>query len=413
MEKKKKVGSDTVIKKARQMGFAETVGDIVEKVKEAGELWERPIVAPTGIRGRKMREFIGEVPPPCIVTDEKAPTILPKKKRKSRKKKAVNPVGTVDVMTLYFDKDAIQDSGIKLKRYDAGRTRKYYTVNEETQNVKGIYDSNTSFVHATHPKGESMLGWMKRLSPEQQKHILRVSSAYGTVMDILFNELIISGQIVSVELTLKNYLLQNSVGYVDAPHWIERLKRDCLAFSAFITEYEVRPIMVSAPLCSDSLRLAGTLDLLCEMNSRLPTKTIKPDRIIALVDYKSKIGDPSETKSSRGSFYDEECCQLLIYRSLILQNINIQLPKGQDDIALFNISPKDWLTTPSYNLKRWDGTKACEIEDRKIPHYLELFNITRESQSGSITVIPDSINLSTVPLELTLEQFLNYKGGKQ
>lgn len=301
-----------------------------------------------------------------------------------------NTIPITEVETLYFDKDAIKDSGIKLRRLNYKGQRNYFTVDENNQ-LENLYTSVTTFTKSVLPTPYGLLEWMKNKTLEEQSNILKSSATYGTLMDILCNELIISGKVGDFESYVMRHSQIEQLYYINVDQWCESLKKDVLSFAQFVNEYEIKPILVSCPLKSDVLGLAGTLDLFCEMNNRLPTKTIKPVRINALIDYKAKIGDMS-FKSERNSFYKSECLQLFIYGLLLVENFSDLLEID----SFFNFAPKNWQDNPTYNLKNWSDSKTLTNVSSNFNHYLSIYEKDNQDVERDIMIIEDEINLKDV-----------------
>lgn len=299
----------------------------------------------------------------------------------------------IEEVKALFDSDALLDTGIHLRRMTYGGKRNYFSITEENR-IDKIYTSVTTFVKEVLPVSFGLLDWMKNKSKEEQENILKSSATYGTLMDIFCNELLINGEVKNFEARIMEHTLREGLYYINTDQWTESLKKDVLAFAQFVQDYEVKPIMISAPLKSDSLGLAGTLDLYCEMNSRLPTKTIKPERIKAIIDYKAKIGDMSG-KSDRNSFYESELMQLYIYALLLADNF----PKNEDGSGgievdeFVNFSPKNWKTSPGYNLKIWSEDAFFKVHS-KFDHYLNIFRTDNADKSHNIMIFEDEIKLN-------------------
>ena len=321
-----------------------------------------------------------------------------------------------EVETLYFDENVIRESGISLRRLDYNNHRNYFTVNSETNQLDKIYTSVTTFAKEVMPTNDGLLMWMKNKTAEEQAAILKSSSTYGTLMDILFNQLIISGEIKDIEKQVFKFTMSERLYNIDLDKWTEQLKKDCLSFAKFIKDYDVKPILVSCPLASDSLGIAGTLDLLCEMNDKILTKTdikkgVENKRIKAIIDYKAKIGDMT-LKSERNSFYDSECLQLQLYKKLYFDCMT-EIDNNPFVIdSLFNFSPKNWRTNPDYNLKCWDETKVYERMCRKFDGYYNNWLIDNEGAERQITMIEDSISLTDFETQfktVSITDFINQK----
>lgn len=342
------------------------------------------------------------------VFEQIAEAIRPQKKENIKEK---NKDVLQEVKTLYFDENVIIESGISLRRLDYNNRRNYFTVNSETNQLEKIYTSVTTFCKEVMPTNDGLLMWMKNKTAEEQSAILKSSAAYGTLMDILFNQLIISGEVKDIETQVFKFTMSEGLYSIDQKKWTEQLKRDCLSFAQFIKDYDVKPILVSCPLTSDSLGIAGTLDLLCEMNEKILTKTdikkgVENKRIKAIIDYKAKIGDMT-LKSDRNSFYDSECLQLQLYKMLtreVFDSISID--------AVYNFSPKNWRTNPDYNLKHWNNSAVYSRMERKFKGYYDNWLIDNEGAERQITMIEDSISLTDFESQfkaVSITDFINQK----
>jgi len=291
-----------------------------------------------------------------------------------------------EVQALYFDKDAFKETGIELRRLDNKGQRNYYSLKDNE--VEWVYTSVTTFIKQVLPTSPYLMDYMRDKSKEEQEAILKSSSTYGTLMDMLFCRLLIDGTITDIYTTVAGFIAREGVVTADVNKWVDSLKKDCLSFCQWVKDYEVKPLLVSCPLASKALDIAGTLDLYCEMNSRMPTKTIKPKRVRAIVDFKAKIGDMSEDHS-RGSFYSGECLQLHIYKTLLDHNF----PDTNTE-AYFNFSPKNWRTAPTYNLKDWTGSPELTRHQKNFQHYLSVYlNNNEETIERTILSISDTISL--------------------
>jgi len=302
-----------------------------------------------------------------------------------------------ECQALYWDDTALQIQPVQLRRLDSRGMRKYFTVIDNK--VDKLYTSVTSFVGAVLPKGEGLIQWMKNLTPEQQEDILRRSSAYGTLMDILNNTIVRDGKIDNVYAEVNAYLMKERMYDINAEKWEWQIKRDLLAFIQFLKDYEVKPIATSVALIFEKFKLAGTVDFICEMNDKIRTKTdikkgIEPNRIKAVIDYKAKIGD-MQGNSERNSFYESEALQLLLYKYMVESNLGIVIDH------VFNWSPKNWRTAPDYNLKCWSNSVVWDRIRGKVENYYENFKIDHPEEPLMIQVISDCITLDGENLKVS------------
>jgi hypothetical protein len=205
------------------------------------------------------------------------------------------------------------------------------------------------------------------------------------------SELLINGtynlDALSEKLTIfltKNNLPQERI------KWADELKKDVLAFAQFMIDCNVKPLAIEICLWHPKDGYAGAIDLVCEMDlvekgffgevyasgtqKGQPKESKQMKRIRAIIDL----------KSGRKGFYESHEIQLHAY----LDMWNIHFPDTKID-KVFNWSPKEWRTTPSYNLK--DQTDSRNA--KKLPYLVELARIEDEKRDNKVTVISGQINL--------------------
>lgn len=252
------------------------------------------------------------------------------------------------VEPMYFDADALREPTYKLFRIYTPKGRFYYTYNNGDVN---LYLGVTTMLQKLLPTGEGLIKWMCDMGYDKSKEYAKERAYYGTLMH---NE-------IAKFLINKKYSLDLLPSIVDEycskeypqrrEEWTEDLTSDMLAFAQFCADYNIIPLAIEVALAHPD-GYSGTVDLLCRMtiqeegywgevyksgdNKGNPKLTKQPRQIIASVDF----------KSGRKGFYDGHEVQLESYRSLIHENFpDIKVEK------IFNWSPKEWRTTPSYNLK--------------------------------------------------------------
>ena len=142
-----------------------------------------------------------------------------------------------------------------------------------------------------------------------------------------------------------------------------------LAFAQFVKDYNVKPLAIEIGLVHPDYHFAGCVDLPCIMTD---PKTGK--QFAAIVDF----------KSGRKGFYEEHELQLHLYKEMW----NVNFPDVPVE-RVFNFSPKDWRTKPTYNLK--DQTDAPSQE--KLPHLLALAAIADASRDNDMTIIRGILDL--------------------
>lgn len=247
-----------------------------------------------------------------------------------------------DFQSLYFDKDALREPAYKLKRVDFEGARWYYTI------IDGqIYwsISTTGLLDKTLAKPIELLKYIASFgSWEAYRSEMKRLAAYGTAMHAAIESYILG----TFDLSYKNVveLLTKYNALYDEEN-IKKLRKDVLAIAQFCIDKDVKPLAVEVMVFDPMTKVAGTIDLICEM-------TFNKKRIIALVDF----------KSGRNGFYETHELQLHIYKRLCA----VQFPEIHID-KLFNLAPKEWREEPSYTLKDQTGTS-----DFKIDHLLAMYH---------------------------------------
>jgi len=339
-----------------------------------------------------------------------------------------------EVKALYFNEDALLEPAYRLFRIDSSSHRFYYTLDPSI--TPDFYTSVTGMFQMTVVKGFGLMEYYKNHSKAEIEANLEESSAYGTLAHILCTGFLIEKRFVVAELKQRilDYLAENDLSYkYDINQWIKFLKKDTFAFIQWVKDYDVKPLAIEIPLKSDKNKTGGMLDIVCEMNDRLPTKTdlekyealvksyekkkdkavkkkrdtllkkITVKRINALVDIKSKIGSFKEN-GSRGDFYEEHELQLLEYKQLLKENFpSLRIHR------LYNWSPKNWKGRPSYNLKDQTDSKCKKL----LSLYHRMHRIKIDEIRPSVTVYDDVIEYGQSPADcvrtVDLKQFVQEK----
>jgi len=314
-------------------------------------------------------------------------------------------ISIFDIQPDYIDNNALKLPDINIKRIDSSGYR-YYAVEQPDGNYQ-FYISNTSLIAATTPTPQSLIDWM--VTTPNYKDYAKERAEYGTIMHLTFGHFMIHGNIDLNNIdTLLYVFAQNSkINY--RPYWKNDHKNDLLAFAAFVHEHNVKPLAIECTLVSKD-GYAGTLDMICEMdweykgyygevyksgeNKGKPKETKETRRIIAVVDF----------KSGRKGFYESNEIQLECCRRLVAENFKI-LPE-----KLFNFSPKDWRTTPGYNLK--DQTDA--VPAGKFEHLVEIAKIEKLMDVKTVTVYDGELKFGQAPDEsnfkrIELNEYLKQK----
>ncbi len=294
-----------------------------------------------------------------------------------------------------------------LLRMDSSKGRQYYRFLED--GTPKFYSGVTSFIKAVLPTSPQLLQWLVSKGSDAKEETNEAAD-YGTFMHIQAQKLIIDGA-YDFDATydqLKLFLRERMLPEKWAMEWLDDIQRDILAFAQFIIDHNVTPLAIEMMLCSDRTGLAGAIDLVCHMDIEMdgldhanpyksgerkgqPRECKVKNRITAIVDF----------KSGRKGFWESHELQLHCYKDIVEENY----PDLKID-RVFNWSPKDWRSTPTYNLKDQTNSKIS----KKIPHLLEIHKINFGLRDKSITTISGVLDfkngLGNCYKEQTMEEYV-------
>lgn len=282
----------------------------------------------------------------------------------------VYPGMTVEeIKALYFNADALKEPPYRVYQLNTDGYRYYYRFDEDGE--PHFYPSVTTLLKQTMPTSPFLIDWMLANGKEGAVEKRDLAAAYGTFMHIQFERLIINRRynFDEVPAVLMTYMEQNNLPekfYFDS---LVKIRKDVLAFAQFVKDYNVKPLAVEIGLVHPTYHFAGCVDLPCIMTDPNTGKTFT-----AIVDF----------KSGRKGFWEEHELQLHLYREMWNENF----PEVSIE-RLYNFSPKDWRTKPTYNLK--DQTDS--VNARKLPHLLALATIEDEKRDNTLTIIKGQLEL--------------------
>ncbi len=238
-------------------------------------------------------------------------------------------------------------------RYD-GRGRRYYcTLNGDDISW---YVSVTSLIEAQRPKSEYLERWRADLGNDRYFSELKRLAAYGTWMHTMWNQALMSGELILDEgfliKEMTDYLTKNNLN-IDTSKWLDAIQEDLLAFAAWVLEY--KPVVLAIePVMVHPDGYAGALDMVCRItitekgyygevlksgpNEGKPKESSRERTIVAIVD----------GKSGRKGFYENHEIQLNAYRSIW----NHHFGGTEYEVEkIFNLSPKNWRGEPKFSFK--------------------------------------------------------------
>lgn len=298
----------------------------------------------------------------------------------------------------------------RLWRLDRSGQRFYY--NPETD---VFYPSVTSITWSMLPNSKFLDDWrlelaVKHSDPTAPDRYMNERSMYGTLMHIVYTQILIYGRIHSrsIKPIIEMYQELYNIEGIDIYSWVEEMKADVSAFMEWVYIYDVEPLAIEVPiyfpvyLHLDPERMdvklhddenknemvpyfvgwcSGTVDLVCQMNfhvrgsklsKRTPANNI--ERITAVVDY----------KSGKKGFYESHKIQINEYfagwNSIQLTHLNGRYPAQ----ACFNFAPKNSTgEEATFHFKEQTDSEA----NQKFARLLEMFISDGKHEVGDIRIV--------------------------
>lgn len=285
---------------------------------------------------------------------------------KANELKGVPGMSIEEIKALFFDRAALREPSYRVYQLNQEGYRLYYRfVDGEPE----FYPSVTTVLRQVMPMSPGLLDWIVANGKEGAAEKRDTAAAYGTFMHAQFETLIINRRydFDAVPELVASYIQKENLPEKLFGEWLVKIRKDVLAFAQFVKDFNVRPLAVEIGLVHPVYHYAGCIDLPCVM-------TVKGKDVTAIVDF----------KSGRKGFFEEHELQLHMYREMWNANF--------DDVRierLYNFSPKDWRTKPTYNLKdQTDSPNAA-----KLPHLLALAGIEDGKREKEFTVIRGVLDL--------------------
>lgn len=287
-------------------------------------------------------------------------------------KTEIYPGMTVEeINAVFFDTDALREPPYRVYQLNGDGHRYYYRFDESGEPV--FYPSVTTLLNQVMPTSPFLIEWMLANGKEGAVEKRDLAAAYGTFMHIQFERLIVNREydFDAVPGELLAYMEQNNLPDKFYGDSLTKIRKDVLAFAQFVRDYNVKPLAIEIGLVSPTYHFAGCVDMPCVMTDPKTGRSYT-----AIVDF----------KSGRKGFYEEHELQLHLYRMMWDENFpQIKIER------LYNFSPKDWRTKPTYNLK--DQTES--VNAAKIPHLLALAMIEDEKRDNTLTIVRGRLDLDS------------------
>ena len=291
---------------------------------------------------------------------------------KDNELKPTAPAGMTieEIRALFFNADALHEPAYRVFQLNSDNHRYYYRFNADGE--PEFYPSVTTLLKQVMPTPPALMDWMIANGRDGSVEKRDLAAAYGTFMHIQFEQLIINRRydFDNVPNVLWDYMTENNLPEKVFSEWVVKIRKDVLSFAQFIKDYNVKPLAIEIALVHPEHHYAGCVDMPCVMTDP------KGNTFRAIVDF----------KSGRKGFFEEHELQLHLYRDMW----NFNFPETPVE-RLFNFSPKDWRTKPTYNLK--DQTDS--VNAAKLPHLLALASIEDEKRDNTLTIIRGTLDLDS------------------
>ena len=209
----------------------------------------------------------------------------------------------------------------RIFRYDSNGERYYATV-ERTNDTHEVqwYPSVTAVLKGTSPTPYGLMAWYKKHGDNAD--IMRDQAAErGTEIHALMADYI-NGVTIDLDTIPTDYV------------------KPLLSFAQFLHDYGVTPLAVEVPVVSTMYGVAGTIDLVCSLNT-------PRGREIAIVDFKTGT-----------NFYRDHAVQLAYYREAwnayvisTYQREALMTEGAPIATRIYNVAPKDFRKEPTYSIK--------------------------------------------------------------
>lgn len=303
-------------------------------------------------------------------TIDPALAALAEPEQEQEQAKEIAPGMTVEeIRAIYFNADALKEPAYRVYQLNSDGHRYYYRFNDAGE--PEFYLSVTTLLKQVMPTPPALLDWMIANGKDGATEKRDLAAAYGTFMHIQFEMLVINWRydFDNVPAVLLGYMERENLPEKVFAEWLPKIRKDVLAFAQFVRDYNVKPLAIEIGLVHPEYHYAGCIDLPCVM-----TEPKNGKQFTAIVDF----------KSGRKGFYEEHELQLHLYRDM--WNVNYpEMPVAR----VFNFSPKDWRTKPTYNLK--DQTDSANA--RKLPYLLALASIEDEKRDNTLTIVRGVLEL--------------------
>jgi hypothetical protein len=239
----------------------------------------------------------------------------------------------------------------------------YHIPDKEVIVASGI----TTIIDKVIPNEETRHLYKWKEDNPNWRHLLNISSEYGTLEHIVHGDIMFKKGVDKVKLDTMQKIITDYGGSHNMP------TKDVLAFLKFQEDYNLRPLLIEAQLVYQDPGtgewLAMTIDLLAQMS--VPVVKMV-EREVGCYTRGEKKGQPKIIPEKirtieertliidfKGNFFDKDTKGFFLSNKIQLQAAKLAVEQNFPEIKVddvYNYAPSNWRTIPSYTLHKWDLT---------------------------------------------------------
>lgn len=290
---------------------------------------------------------------------------------------------------------AVYSSKVQLRRMNAYGMRFYYRIDQQGQ--VHFYGSITSVKSQVTGKPKPIIDKMVEMGKANFERYLNQRAHRGTFFHIQAAELTIQGlyDTNKVGARIAEYAAEHGLEPEDTYGWHDEIIKGLQSWLLTMQEYEITPIAVEIPVFSDHHKVAGTIDLVCEMNAAKYTAKTPPEkrkRVKAIIDWKTGYIFPDHAfQLELGKLCWAEC-----------------LPDGPQIERVYNWSWNDWRKNPTYELK--NQSDSIWSDPKLMQAYLDIYQATGKLKPRNIRtftgLLERTTDLTAINKTLTPEEYI-------
>lgn len=274
---------------------------------------------------------------------------------------------------------------------DTHGNRFYYFRNDNNERI--VAAGITTWLSKVMPESPFLTDWKIKWGKDW-KHLLNLTSDYGTLLHICYAHIMIHREHPPQEYIDDAKSIIRELKRYDKTVNEDMIDKNIICFYRFMEEYNLKPLLIEALLTCRAITgdyYCLTQDLLATIDNPIKTKVEVQDGFYVKGEKKGQPKFITETKTDivteticldfksnpfdkdKKSFFDTHMYQLMGTEKAVEQNFGIKIDR------LYNFSPNNWKTdTGDYTLHEWKPTEKD----------YEVFNILESLASKKGAFIP-------------------------